>query len=926
MYQRDRFLATAEARRVAEMTGQQQPWHQWGPYLSERQWGTVREDYSAGGEAWDYFTHDDARSRAYRWGEDGIAGISDNHQQICFALALWNERDPILKERLFGLTGSQGNHGEDVKEYYFYLDNTPTHAYMTYQYKYPQAAFPYTDLVETNGRRGRDELEYELLDTGVFHENRYFDVDVAYAKASPTDMLIEITATNCGPEAAPLHLLPTVWCRNTWSWGTPDVECPSLRARVEGTPAIAVSHPESGQYWLYVEEPDELLFTENETNNEHFGWGPNRTPYVKDAFHRYVVNGDRAAVNPEQCGTKAAAHYAMVLQPGETRTVRLRLSDAEHLESPFGVSFGTGLHTRQREADDFYGALEVIEMPDEVAPIRRQAFAGMLWSKQYYLYPVKEWLDGDPAGPPPPPERRTGRNAEWTHMYNADIFSMPDKWEYPWYAAWDLAFHAVTFAYIDPHFAKRQLMLLTREWYMHPNGQLPAYEWAFGDVNPAVHAIAAMRVYQIEEQYYGHADTEFLKRTFNRMLEYFTWWANRKDVDGKNVFQGGFLGMDNISLFDRSNLSMAGAEMSQADGTSWMAMFCGAMLRMALELSKTDSEYQDWVGKFLQHFLLIADAMNTIGGEVNLWDEEDGFYYDVLSVDGHATPLKVRTMVGLVPLFATAVIEANLVREAFAGAESRSLFTDLRAYMQWFVRHRPDLTKNENISVASAGGEITSVKPSGTLVGEGTRSIMLSLLTPDRLRRVLSRMLDEDEFLSPYGIRSLSKYHEAHPVCVSLGGVESAITYEPAESSSGMFGGNSNWRGPIWFPVNYLIVQALFNFYRHLGDDFTVECPTGSGTFMNLHDVGTEIARRMVSTFLPDQTGHRPVYGGTEAFQQDPRWNDKVLFYEYFHGDSGAGIGASHQTGWTGLAAAMIQEAGEIRQAQAQREERRKSA
>jgi Glycosyl hydrolase family 63 C-terminal domain len=875
---------TKEGKRLETDRLRQTYWQQWGPYLSERQWGTVREDYSATGEAWDYFTHDQARSRAYRWGEDGIAGISDNHQRLCFAIALWNGEDPILKERFFGLTGREGNHGEDVKEYYFYLDNTPTHSYMKCLYKYPQHAFPYTQLVEENRRRDKLAPEFELLDTGVFAENRYFDVLVEYAKASPTDMLIQVKVTNRGPEAKTLHLLPTLWFRNTWSW-VPHTAKPSLKMSSTDLCTVEAKHPTLGNWWLYCENSPELLFTENETNSERLFGVQNASPYVKDGFNRYVVEGVKEAVNANLIGTKAAAHYQLSIGAGETSVVKLRLCEAASLTQPFGSEFETMWQQRQQEADAFYQHLNPFALSEDMRNVQRQAFAGMLWSKQFYSYVVEEWLEGDPAGPPP--ERQFQRNQEWKHLFNDDILSMPDKWEYPWFAAWDLAFHTIPLAMIDPEFAKRQLDRLTREWYMHPNGQIPAYEWAFSDVNPPVHAWAAWRIYQIEQKMYGRADKHFLERVFQKLLLNFTWWVNRKDAEGNNVFQGGFLGLDNIGVFDRSKELPTGGHLNQADGTSWMGMYCLNMLTIALELAADNSTYEDIASKFFEHFLRIADAMNGIGkAEIDLWDEEDGFYYDALFLpNGKHFPMKVRSMVGLIPLFAVVTLEPEILEK----------LPNFKRRMEWFIHNRPDL--KDNVACMATPGV-------------GARRL-LAIAYRDKLRRILQKLLDENEFLSPYGIRSVSKSHAEHPYIFMANGHEYKVDYEPAESTIGLFGGNSNWRGPIWFPVNYLLIESLQKFYHYLGDDFKVECPTGSGQVMNLWEVATELSKRLTQLFLQDKSKKRPVYSGLEIFQTDPHWQDLILFHEYFHGDKGTGLGASHQTGWTGVVAKLIQQYGE---------------
>src|SRR5713101_1073392 len=877
-------VVDAERRRLEEAATRGAHWKRWGPYLSERQWGTVREDYSAGGTAWDYFPHDHARSRAYRWGEDGLAGISDNHQRLCFALALWNGRDPILKERLFGVTGNEGNHGEDVKEYYFYLDSTPTHSYMKYLYKYPQAEFPYARLVEENRRRDRRAPEFELMDTGVFDGDRYFDVLVEYAKAAPDDILIRITATNRGPEPAELHLLPTLWYRNTWSWDLAGPERPTLRSSTPGTghAVIEGEHPSLGPRWLYGEGTGEVLFTENDTNAERL-WSvvPNPSPYVKDGINRYVVEGKKGAVNPAAVGTKAALYHRMTLGPGESMTRRLRLSNTPIPGDPFGKEFDAVFAQRIREADEFYATVIPTQLSDDAKNVMRQAFAGLLWSKQLYHYDVRRWVEGDPGCPPPPPERRQGRNRDWLHLYNEDVVSMPDKWDYPWYAAWDLAFHMIPLALIDPDFAKTQLILFLREWYMHPNGQIPAYEWAFGDVNPPVHAWAALRVYRIERRLRGRGDRAFLEKVFHKLLLNFTWWVNRKDAEGKNVFQGGFLGLDNIGVFDRSAPLPTGGHIEQSDGTSWMGMYCLNMLGIALELAKQDPAYEDVASKFFEHFVYIAHAMNTL----DLWDEGDGFYYDVLHTDGQACRLKVRSMVGLIPLFAVETLEPEVVAKLHG----------FKRRMQWFIDNHPEFRRHV---------EMTS-KP-----GVGLRRF-LAIVSREQLPRVLGYMLDEAEFLSPHGIRAVSRYHGEHPYVLRLGGMEHRVDYEPAESTSGLFGGNSNWRGPVWFPVNYLLIESLQKFHYFYGDSLKIECPTGAGARLTLWQVAAELSRRLTRIFLRGKDGRRPVFGHTEKFQRDPHWRDVVLFYEYFHGDDGAGIGASHQTGWTGLVAKLLQQSGE---------------
>ncbi|MBZ5553690.1 MAG: glucosidase [Acidobacteriia bacterium] len=862
-------------------------WKRWGPYLSERAWGTVREDYSSHGTAWENFPHDHARIRAYRWNEDGLAGICDRHQYICFALALWNGRDPILKERLFGLTGNEGNHGEDVKEYYFYLDSTPTHSYMHYLYKYPQAEFPYARLLEENRRRGRNDLEFELIDTGVFDEDRYFDVFVEYAKATAEDILIRIEVINRGPEPASLYLLPTLWFRNTWSWGFGERR-PRMQQgeRMEGSPVIEMDHSYYGHRKLICEGTPQLLFTENETNFHRLCNLENSSPFVKDGFNDFVVEGVKSAVNPEGIGSKAAACYPLRIDPGATATVRLRFTpDPAHSPS-FGAEFEGMMDQRKKEADEFFAQLAPRALSEDARRVQRQAFAGMLWGKQFYHYEVSRWLKGDPAGPEPPPERLYGRNHDWTHLYNGDVISMPDKWEYPWYAAWDLAFHCIPLALMDCDFAKEQLVLLLREWYMHPNGQIPAYEWALGDVNPPVHAWAAWRVYKIEKKRRGTADFRFLERVFHKLLLNFTWWVNRKDAQGRNVFQGGFLGLDNIGVFDRSAPLPTGGHIEQSDATSWMGMYCLNMLAIALELARRDSAYEDVASKFFEHFVYICNAMNNLGGkDIELWDEQDGFYYDVLHLDnGKHFPIRLRSMVGLIPLFAVETLDSEIV-DKLPGFKRR---------MQWFIENRADLS--DNIETQSSP--------------HGFRRF-LSLVNRHRLRRVLKYMLDEEEFLSPHGIRALSRYHQNHPYSLHINHTEYRVDYEPAESSTGLFGGNSNWRGPIWFPLNFLLIESLQKFHHFLGDEYKVEFPTGSGRMMNLWQVATQISRRLTHIFLRGRSGRRPTFGGTEKFQTDPHWRDLIPFNEYFHGDNGAGIGASHQTGWTGLVAKLIQQSGE---------------
>jgi hypothetical protein len=882
-----------ESLRLAEDRSRKANWKRWGPYLAERQWGTVREDYSADGSAWTYFPHDQARSRAYRWGEDGIAGFSDRHGLICLAHAFWNGKDPILKERLFGLSGPEGNHGEDVKEYSFYLDGTPTHSYMRMLYKYPQSEFPYRALVEENARRTRLDPEYELLDTGVFGGSRYWDVFVTYAKAAPEDIHVTVEAVNRGPEAAVLHVLPTIWFRNTWSWGL-DARLPRLSSAEPpaGAAAIALQHPYYGRRTLYAEGTPDLLFTENVTNARRLFGGENESRFVKDAFHERVVSGAEDAVNPAGSGTKAAAWFRLEVPAGGSRTVKLRLTDRT-LATPFGEDFARTLENRRREADAFYARVIPAGLSDDGRNVTRQAFAGMLWSKQYYAYDVARWLRGDPDQPAPPPERRKGRNAGWQHLFNADVLSMPDTWEYPWYAAWDLAFHAIPLALVDPDFAKAQLILLLREWYMHPNGQLPAYEWKLSDVNPPVHAWAAWRVYKIDAKRSGRPDREFLARVFHKLLLNFTWWVNRKDEDGNNVFQGGFLGLDNIGLFDRSKPLRMGATLQQSDATSWMGMYCLNMGTIALELALGDRAYEDIASKFFEHFMYISRAINAPErGGGGLWDETDGFFYDVLRLpDGHGIPMRIQSMVGLIPLFAVETIEPGVL-EAFPGFRRR---------MQWFLEH------------GSAYGARTEAQSTGL----GMRRL-LSLVGRDRLRRVLEPLLDPERFLSEYGIRSLSKAHRTRPFIIPWDGAELRVDYEPAESTTPLFGGNSNWRGPVWFPVNYLLIESLQKFHHFLGDSFRVEFPTGSGRELNLWEVASELSRRLTRIFLRDRNGRRPAYGGTEVFQTDPHWKDLLLFHEYFNGDDGAGLGASHQTGWTGLVAKLLQQSGDRRPGRAE--------
>jgi len=882
---------TAEQTRLEEAREQKIPWKKWGPYLSERQWGTVREDYSEGGDAWNYFSHDQARSRAYRWGEDGLAGISDDQQRLCFALALWNGKDPILKERLFGLTNSESNHGEDVKEYYFYLDSTPTHSYMKYLYKYPQAAYPYSDIVETSRRRGRHESEYELLDTGVFDQDRYCDVFVEYAKESPENILIQINVHNRGPEAAVLHVLPTLWFRNQWAWhGGPDrptlEQLPGARA---GSVVKAVD-AKLGERYLYCEGDAPLLFTENETNTQRIFGIPNRSPYVKDSINDYIVHGQEGAVNPEKKGTKAAAHYCLTVNPGECRVIRLRLADVAPAAfadtkgetiGPFGDHFDQVFQARRNEADEFYASITPPALGVDAANVMRQALAGMLWSKQFYHYDVDKWLEERGSDPFKATRKAAPRNDHWHHMYNGDVISMPDKWEYPWYAAWDLAFHVLALTLVDPDFGKQQLKLMLRERYMHPNGQIPAYEWNFGDVNPPVHAWSTIFTYRLEKAQKGEGDKDWLKSCFQKLLLNFTWWVNRKDRSGRNVFEGGFLGLDNIGVFDRNAPLPTGGYLEQADGTAWMALFSQNMLEIAVELALTDPDYVDMALKFCEHFMWIGGAMAHLGEDTGMWDEEDGFFYDLLRLpDGQARRLKVRSMVGLLPLCAATVFQGELLAK----------YPELGERFQWFLEARPELC-----------AAIHDPRKPGVA---GRR--LASILDETKLRRVLAKMLDENEFLSPYGLRSLSRYHADHPYVIQAGGQEYRVAYLPGESDTGMFGGNSNWRGPIWMPVNALIIRALLQYYLYYGDGFTVECPTGSGRHMNLYQVAEELARRLANIFLRDEDRRRPVYGGARKFQEDPHWRDCLSFYEYFHGDSGAGLGASHQTGWTGVVARTL--------------------
>jgi hypothetical protein len=872
---------TPEHTRLEQARNGEAAWKAWGPYLSERQWGTVREDYSENGDAWDYFPHDHARSRAYRWGEDGIAGICDERQRLCLALALWNGADPILKERMFGLTNSQGNHGEDAKEYWFYLDSTPTHSYLRCQYKYPQQAFPYLDLMTTNAGRSKEELEYELLDTGIFDEDRYFDVVVEYAKAGPNDILMLVTAHNRGPDTATLHLLPTLWFRNTWSWGD-EVQKPSIDAE-PGSGVARASHPELGEWLLHADASAALLFCENETSNERLFGTPNGSSYVKDGVNDFVVDGIAGAVNPARTGTKVAAHHVLEVAPGASASVRVRLtaSGARGENDPLGAAFDGVLAARRSESDRFYATVIPAELDADAAMVMRQALAGMLWGKQYYEYDVGRWLREHGVNPwDPSAPAGSVRNLSWYHMVAGDIISMPDKWEYPWFAAWDLAFHCAPLSLVDVDFAKEQIELLLRTRYMHPDGQVPAYEWNFSDVNPPVTAWAALYVYEREAEIRGEGDREFLALVFNRLIANFTWWVNRKDPDGRNLFQGGFLGLDNIGIFDRSEPLPGGGTLEQADGTAWMALYAQWMLQIAVELSKRDPVYVDMALKFLSHFQWIALAMNPPGADTPLWNEEDGFYYDVMRMpDGQTIQLKVRSLVGLLPICAATVFDGEFI-EQYPGVAER---------VRQFAASHPD-----ELAPAATFG----VNP------EGHR--LLSLVDEDRLRRILSVMLDEDEFLGPHGIRAISRRHLEQPVVFDWGGQEYNVHYLPAESDTGLFGGNSNWRGPVWFPMNLVILRGLVQIHRYFGDRLKVECPTGSGRELNLEQVAAEIAARIASTFTEDENGRRPVFGGSERFQTDPNWHDLLLFYEYFHGDLGAGVGASHQTGWTGTVALLF--------------------
>ena len=881
----------AEERRLQETQGREKNWQRWGPYLSERQWGTVREDYSKHGDSWDYFPHDHARSRAYRWGEDGLLGITDRECRLCFSVALWNGKDPILKERLFGLTGPQGNHGEDVKELYYYLDSTPTHSYMKALYKYPQAAYPYLELVEQKGRRGKHDPEYELLHTGVFDYSRYFDVYAEYAKEAPDDLCIRITVANRGPDAATLHVLPQLWFRDTWSWGCLHEGCwikPTMRRTPNG--AVATNHVTLGKHLFHAgPAPDgtqpALLFTENETNTERVFGTENRTPYVRDGFHEYVVNGCRDAVNPKGSGTKVAAHYRLEIAAGSEVSVCLRLhSEGEAPAEVFGAPFDSVFKARISEADSFFEAHVPEGATKEEAQAIRQGYAGLLWTKQFYHYIVRDWLDGDPEQPAPPAQRKRGRNAEWQHLFNRDVISMPDKWEYPWYAAWDLAFHMIPFAQVDPDFAKNHLTLFLREWYMHPNGQIPAYEFAFNDVNPPVHAWACWRVYKMTAPR-GERDTQFLERVFQKLVMNFTWWVNRKDPEGRNIFSGGFLGLDNIGVFDRSKPVPTGGYLEQADGTAWMAFYCATMLSMALELAQTNPAYEDMASKFFEHFVYITDAINSLGG-TGLWDEQDGFYYDQLRLEGRTIPLKVRSLVGVIPMFAVEVLHDEVL-QSLPGFTKR---------MNWFLENRKDLARH------------IAYLELDTPEGGRHEHRLLAIPSRERLVRVLRYLLDENEFLSPYGIRSVSRVHREHPYAFHVNGEEFRVNYVPGESDSSMFGGNSNWRGPIWFPLNYLLIEAIERYHHFYCDGLRVECPTGSGVMMNLKEVAEELSRRLARIFLPDEHGLRACHGDERRYAEDPHWRDLILFYEYFHGDTGRGLGASHQTGWTALVVRLIEE------------------
>jgi hypothetical protein len=878
--------ADPETVRLEEDARREKNWKRWGTYLSERQWGTVREDYSANGDAWNYLPHDHARSRAYRWGEDGLLGICDRQCRVCFALALWNGRDPILKERLFGLTGPEGNHGEDVKEQYFFLDATPTASYAKALYKYPQAEFPYTRLVEENRRRGRDQGEFELVDTGIFDEGRYFDVFAEYAKASPDDLLIRVTVANRGPEAAAVHVLPTLWFRNTWSWGRTGEGCwPKGSITKDDAGALLAHHPGLGRLRLTAASaPAALLFTENETNAERLFGAANPSPHVKDAFHRYLIEGRSDAVHPS-AGTKAAFCYRLEVPAGGEVVLEFRLAPEESAAEPFGDEFERTFAARLAEADTFYATRIEAALSEDEKRVSRQSLAGLFWSKQFYHYVVADWLDGDPGQPPPPPERKTGRNASWRNLHSRDVVSMPDTWEYPWWAAWDLGFHMLVFAKTDPEFAKEQLLLMLREWYMSPSGQMPAYEWAFSDVNPPVHAWACWRVYKMAAPR-GHRDRLFLERAFQKLLIMFTWWVNRKDTEGNHLFSGGFLGLDNIGVFDRSQPLPGGAMLEQADGTAWMAFFCTTMLAMSLELARQDPAYEDVASKFFEHFVAISDAINTLGG-TGLWNEEDGFYCDQMLLGGRRVSLPIHSMVGIIPLFAASSLNEEVIFRRLPGFAKR---------MRWFLRNRQDLARNISFMESPK-------RPDDTVY-------LLAIPSRERLVRVLRTVLDENEFLSPFGVRSLSRLHREHPFELAVDGEVRRVEYVPGESRDGMFGGNSNWRGPIWFPANYLLIEALERYHHFYHDTLKVECPTGSGQMMSLDEVAAELRRRLASLFLADPQGRRPAHGNDPRFAADPHWKDLVLFYEYFHGDDGRGLGASHQTGWTALASLILNDLG----------------
>lgn len=872
-----------EQKRLEEARLKNIPWKKWGPYLSERQWGTVREDYSENGEAWDYFSHDQARSRAYQWGEDGIGGISDEKQRLCFALALWNGKDPILKERMFGLTNREGNHGEDVKEYYFYLDSTPTHSYMKYLYKYPQEVYPYVELIEKNKELTHGDMEYELIDTGIFNENRYFDIFLEYAKESPEEILINICVCNRGSSESTLHILPTLWFRNIWTRWKCEHKPQLTETNIKNMNVISASHSEIGDYFLYADNVVPTLFTENETNNERIFGTKNGSLYVKDGINDYIVNAKKNSVNPEKKGTKASFHYQLSVRGGQTAKVRLRLSRTppDPKVNYFGQNFDDILANRLKEADEFYKSITPSSVSQDAANIMRQALAGMLWSKQYYLFDVDQWLQEHQANSFDL-NQRSVRNKEWFHMINDHVISMPDKWEYPWYAAWDLAFHTIAISLVDIDFSKQQLDLMLTESYLHPNGQIPAYEWNFSDVNPPVHAWATLFLLRLEQGKQDKIDIHFLRQSFRKLMLNFTWWVNRKDRFGKNVFEGGFLGLDNIGVFDRSKPLPTGGYLEQADGTAWMSLFCQNMLELSMILTTHDPSYEDMALKFAEHFLWIASAINKEGKE-GMWDEEDGFYYDLLRLpDGTAHRLKVRSIVGLLPLCATTIIEK----------EERELIPNITRKLFERIERKPDLLKR--IHLTGPGH-----------FGKNERGIA-ALVNREKLQRILIKMLDEKEFLGPYGIRSLSKYHLEHPYTFFVDGREYKVSYTPAESDTGMFGGNSNWRGPVWMPINILIIRSLLHYYLYYGDDFKVECPTGSGKMMNLFDVSKEIMSRLIKTFTSNEQNKRPVFGENEKFQHDPFWKDHILFYEYFHGDNGAGIGASHQTGWTGLIALLI--------------------